>query len=126
MSKPPSPRMRKVNELLREILAEEVTELKDPRIGFVTITGVDTAPNLRNATVFFSVLGDEDATRETGEALTHAHSRPQRAIARQARLKYTPVLEFEPDLAIEQGLRINEIIRHLHDEDDTDTEETAR
>ena len=126
MSKPPSPRMRKVNELLREILAEEVTELKDPRIGFVTITGVDTAPNLRNATVFFSVLGDDDAMRTTGEALTHAHSRLQRAIARQARLKYTPVLEFEPDLAIEQGLRINEIIRHLHDEDDTDDEETGR
>ncbi|MDJ0959204.1 MAG: 30S ribosome-binding factor RbfA [Acidimicrobiia bacterium] len=125
MSKPPSPRMRKVNELLREILAEEVTELKDPRIGFLTITGVDTAPNLRNATVFFSVLGDEDAMRDTGEALTHAHSRLQRAIARQSRLKYTPVLEFQPDMAIEQGLRINEILRHLHDDEDVVDEETS-
>ncbi len=125
MSKPPSPRMRKVNELLREILAEEVTELKDPRIGFVTITGVDTAPNLRNATVFFSVLGDEDAMEQTGEALTHAHSRLQRAIARQARLKYTPVLEFRPDMAIEQGLRINEILRHLHDEEEASTGESS-
>jgi ribosome-binding factor A len=117
--------MRKVNELLREILAEEVTELKDPRIGFVTITGVDTAPNLRNATVFFSVLGDNEAKRETGEGLTHAHSRLQRAIARQARLKYTPVLEFEPDQAIEQGMRIDEIIRQLHDEDEADDTEGA-
>ena len=118
MSKPPTPRMRKVNELLREILAEEVTELTDPRIGFLTITGVDTAPNLRTATVFFSVLGDEEARDATGEALTHAHSRLQRAIATQARLKYTPVLEFKPDVAIEQGLRINEILHHLHDEED--------
>jgi ribosome-binding factor A len=110
--------MRKVNELLREILAEEVTELKDPRIGFLTITGVDTAPNLRHATVFYSVLGDEEAMVATGEALTRAHSRLQRAIARQARLKYTPVLEFEPDAAIEQGLRINEILHHLHEEEE--------
>jgi ribosome-binding factor A len=110
--------MRKVNELLREILAEEVTELKDPRIGFLTITGVDTAPNLRHATVFYSVLGDEEAIASTGEALSRAHSRLQRAIARQARLKYTPVLEFQPDLAIEQGLRINEILHHLHEEED--------
>ena len=63
--------------------------------------------------------------RETGEALTHAHSRLQRAIARQARLKYTPVLEFEPDRAIEQGMRIDEILRHLHDEDDPDPEEAT-
>ena len=68
--------------------------------------------------MFYSVLGDEDAMRDTGEALTHAHSRLQRAIARQSRLKYTPVLEFQPDLAIEQGLRINEILRHLQDDED--------
>ena len=125
MSKPRSPRMRKVNELMREILAEEVTELKDPRIGFLTITGVDTAPNLRHATVFVSVLGDEDEIEATGEALTSAHSRLQRAIARQARLKYTPVLEFQPDLTVAQGLRINEILHHIHEGDEaTEAEET--
>ena len=60
MSRSTTPRMRKVNELIREIVAEEVTELKDPRIGFVTITGADTAPNLRRAVVFYSVLGSEE------------------------------------------------------------------
>lgn len=118
MTKSPSPRMRKVNELLREILADEVVELKDPRIGFLTITGVDTAPNLRHATVFYSVLGEAGELEATGEALTHAHSRLQRAIARQAHIKYTPVLEFQPDPTIEQTLRITEILQHIHDEDE--------
>jgi len=118
MTKRPSPRMRKVNELLREILAEEVVELKDPRIGFLTITGVDTAPNLRHATVYFSVLGEEGALEATGEALTHAHSRLQKAIARQAHIKYTPVLGFRPDPTIEQAMRIGEILQHIHDHDD--------
>jgi ribosome-binding factor A len=110
--------MRKVNELLREILAEEVTELKDPRIGFLTITGVDTAPNLRNATVYYSVLGDDDERAATGEALAHAHSRLQRAIANQARLKYTPVLDFRVDPSIDEGLRIEQILRRIHEEDE--------
>jgi ribosome-binding factor A len=113
MSKSPVPRMRKVNELVREIVAEEVTELKDPGIGFVTITGVDTSPNLRNAVVFYSVLGTEEEIEATGEALQRAHSRLQRAVARQTRLKYTPVLHFEPDAAVERGVRINRILHDL-------------
>lgn len=113
MSKRPVPRMRKVNELVREIVAEEVTELKDPGIGFVTITGVDTAPNLRNAVVFYSVLGTDEEIEATGAALQRAHSRLQRAVARQARLKYTPVLHFERDAAVERGVRINRILYDL-------------
>ena len=118
MSKPRSPRMRKVNELLREVIAEEAAELKDPRIGFLTITGVDTAPNLRTARVFYSVIGDDEQRAETAAALKSAAKRFQAAIGQQTRLKYTPVLEFRIDPAIDQGLRIDELLQQLHDEEE--------
>ena len=120
MSKPPSPRMRKVNELLREVIAEEAAELKDPRIGFLTITGVDTAPNLRNARVYYSVLGDETERIETAAALKSAARRFQAAIGQQTRLKYTPVLEFLVDPSIDQGLRIDELLQSIKEEEGGD------
>ena len=64
--------MYKVNELMREIIAEAVSELKDPRIGFVTITGVDTSPDLRHAVVYFSVLGTAEEEAATASALASA------------------------------------------------------
>jgi ribosome-binding factor A len=115
-------RMRKVNELLREIVADEVIELKDPGLGFVTVTGVDTAPDLRHAIVFYSVLGSEEVAASTAEALGRAHSRLQRAIGRQARLKFTPVLEFRPDEAVARGIRINELLYGLAAAPDEDEE----
>jgi ribosome-binding factor A len=105
--------MRKVNEVLREVVAEEVAELKDPRIGFVTITAVDTAPDLRSAKVYFTVLGDAEDRAETGEALNHAAPRIQRAVGGQVRLKYNPKLRFLVDDAVERGLRMNELLREL-------------
>ncbi len=72
MSRPDSPRMRKVNELLKEVIADAVTNLKDPGIGFLTITGVNTSPDLRNAFVFYSVRGSDEKVEATGEALTRA------------------------------------------------------
>lgn len=119
MKKSPSPRMRKVNELLREVIAEETTELKDPRIGFLTITGVDTAPNLRNARVYYSVLGDEEQQAETAAALKSAAKRFQAVIGRQTRLKYTPVLEFLVDPAIDQGIRMEALLQNLKDEEES-------
>lgn len=116
MSDAPSSRMRKVNELLREVIAEEAIELKDPRIGFLTITGVDTAPNLRTARVYYSVMGDDEQQAATATALKSAAKRFQAAIGRQTRLKYTPVLEFRIDPSIEQGLRMNALLHHLEDE----------
>ena len=105
------PRMRKVNELLREVIAEEVVRLKDPRIGFVTITGVDTAPDLRNATVFCSVMGSDEEREVTKEALQHAAPHIQHAISGQVRLKYLPRLRFELDAALAQGQRIEELLQ---------------
>lgn len=120
MSKPPSPRMRKVNELIREVVAEQAAQLKDPRIGFLTITGVDTAPNLRSARVYYSVLGDDTEREETAAALASAAKRFQAAIGSQTRLKYTPVLEFRTDPAIEQGLRIDALLQQIHEEEGQD------
>jgi ribosome-binding factor A len=108
--------MRKVNELLREVIAEEATELKDPRIGFLTITGVDTAPNLRSARVYYSVMGDEEQHAATAAALKSAARRFQAVIGAQTRLKYTPVLEFIVDPSIEQGLRIDALLHHLEED----------
>jgi len=116
MSKPLSPRMRKVNELLRELIAEEAAELKDPRIGFLTITGVNTAPNLRTAIVYYSVIGDDDQHAETAAALKSAAKRFQAAIGKQTRLKYTPVLEFRVDPAIDEGIRMDQLLQRLKEE----------
>lgn len=113
MSKSTSPRMRKVNELLREVIAEEAIELKDPRIGFLTITGVDTAPNLRTARVYYSVIGDDAQHTETAAALKSAAKRFQAVIGKQTRLKYTPVLQFLVDPAIDEGLRMDALLQNL-------------
>jgi len=118
MSKPRSPRMRRVNELLREIVAEEATELKDPRIGFLTITGVNTAPNLRNAIVYYSVIGDDEQHERTAAALSSAAKRFQAVIGSQTRLKYTPVLEFRLDPSIDEGLRMDRLLQELHEKEE--------
>ena len=122
MSRQPTSRMRKVNELLREVIAEESVELKDPRIGFLTITGVDTAPNLRTARVYYSVIGDDQQLEETAIALKSAAKRFQAAIGQQTRLKYTPVLEFRVDPSIDQGIRIDALLQQIDDEEATPDE----
>lgn len=110
-------RMRKINEVLREVIAETVGDLKDPRIGFVTVTGVSTAPDLRHATVYYSVLGDPENSAETQEALDHAAPYVQSVVARQVRLKYIPKLHFTLDDTIERAMRINRILHDIHEEE---------
>lgn len=114
------PRMRRVNELLREIVADEVPRLKDPRIGFVTITGVDCAPDLRHATVYYSVLGSEEEQADTAEALEHSAPHLQAIIGPQVKLKYIPRLHFRRDPAIEAGMRMEEILRRIQDHEEGD------
>jgi len=96
-------RMRRVNESVRQVLSEEVGRLKDPRIGFVTVTGVETSPDLRHARVFVSVLGTERKRQQTLSGLEAAHSVLQSALARELRLKRTPQLAFEYDPSVERG-----------------------
>ncbi len=106
-------RIRRVNEILREVIAEECSNLKDPRIGFLTITGVSTSVDLRNAHVYYTVLGDEESEAETARALDGAASRVRAAVGRQVRLKYLPKLEFRPDPAAMHARRIEGILRRM-------------
>ncbi len=109
--------MRKVNELVREVVADAVTDLKDPRIGFVTITGAETSPDLRHAIVYYSVLGSDQEKADTAEALRSATPRIQGALGAETRLRYTPKLEFRVDASIDEGIRINQILADLAEED---------
>jgi ribosome-binding factor A len=120
MARQKSPRMRKVNELVREVVADAVTDLKDPRIGFLTITGAETSPDLRHAVVYYSVLGSEDEKTETAAALSSAKSRIQGVLGRETRMRYTPVLSFKVDPSIDEGLRINQILADLEDAEEHD------
>ena len=114
----PSDRMRKVNELLREVLSESLLDLKDPRIGFVTVTAVRTSPDLRQATVYVSVLGSERKRERSLEGLEAAHGVLQARIADEVRLKRTPTLTFEFDPTVEEGVRMSKLIDELAPDDE--------
>lgn len=116
MSRQPSPRMRKVNESVREVVADEIPHLTDPGLGFVTITGVDTSPDLRSAVVFYSSLGDEDEAEATAAALKRAAPHLQEELGRQLRMKYTPRLTFRIDESIARAARIDQILREIESE----------
>jgi len=118
-----SPRMRKVNELIREVVADAVVDLKDPRIGFLTITGAETSPDLRHAVIYYSVLGSDEEKSDTAEALGRASSRIQRAIGSETRLRYTPKLKFRVDPSIDEGLRISAILAEMAEEDQDDQDD---
>ena len=112
-----SDRMRRVNESVRQVLSEALPELKDPRIGFVTVTGVETSPDLRHARVFVSVLGSEKKRKQSLEGLAAAHGVLQSRLARELRMKRTPTLAFEYDPTVEEGVRMSKLIDGLvHDE----------
>jgi ribosome-binding factor A len=106
-------RMRRVNEALKEVLSEGIVELKDPRIGFVTVTGVVTSADLRHARVFVSVLGSERKREGSLAGLTAAHGVLQARVARELRMKRTPQLAFEYDPTVERGVRMTQLIDEL-------------
>ena len=111
-------RMRRVNEAVRAVLSEALPELKDPRIGFVTVTGVETSPDLRSARVFVSVLGSAQKRDASMTALASAHAVLQARIGRELRLKRTPQLAFEYDPSVERGVRMTQLIDELADPDE--------
>jgi ribosome-binding factor A len=113
-----SDRMRRVNEAVREVISEGVGELKDPRVGFVTVTGVETSADLRQATVFVSVLGGEGKREKTLAGLAAAHGVLQARVARELRLKRTPQLTFEYDPTVERGVRMTQLIDELAPRDE--------
>ena len=104
-------RMRRVNEAVREVLSARIAEgLKDPRIGFVTVTAVETSPDLRHARVYVSVLGDEAEREQTLAGLASSHGVLQAQVARELRMKRTPTLAFEYDASVDHSMRINELL----------------
>jgi ribosome-binding factor A len=105
--------MRRVNAAVREVLSETIGELKDPRIGFVTVTGVETSTDLRHAVVFVSVLGSERKREKSIDGLQAAHGLLQARIARELRMKRTPQLTFEYDPTVERGVRMTQLIDEL-------------
>jgi ribosome-binding factor A len=113
-----SERMRRVNEAVRETLAEAVGELKDPRIGFVTVTGVQTSPDLRHAVVYVSVLGSERKRTKSLAGLDAAHGVLQARLAQELRMKRTPQLTFQYDPSVEQGVRMSKLIDELVEDTD--------
>ncbi len=110
-------RMRRVNEAIREALADAVGDLKDPRIGFVTVTGVETSPDLRHAKVFVSVLGSDQKREESLEGLESAHGVLQSVLASELRMKRTPQLTFEYDPTVAEGVRMSQLIDELAPDD---------
>jgi ribosome-binding factor A len=107
----PYPRTARVNQVLREVVADALERLSDidDRLRLITVTSVDTTPDLRRATVYLSSLSDEAA-----EVLADERINLQREIGRQVRLKRTPLLEFKPDPAVAHGFQVEEILRRLH------------
>jgi ribosome-binding factor A len=114
--------MRRINEVLREVVGAAISgDLSDPRIGFVTVTSVETSPDLRTAKVYVSVLGDEAERGATLDGLRSSHGVIQARIAAETRMKRTPTLTFHYDETVEQGVRISRLL----DEDGPDDEPEA-
>ncbi|MGH3078540.1 MAG: 30S ribosome-binding factor RbfA [Gaiellaceae bacterium] len=115
-----SERRRRVNEAIRQVLSDAVPTLKDPRIGFVTVTGVQATKDFSQAKVFVSVLGSEGDRERSLAGLQAARGVLQAQVARELGLRRTPVLTFEYDPAVEQGVRLTKIIDELAPEDPDD------
>jgi ribosome-binding factor A len=102
--------MRRINEVLREVIGATIAELSDPRIGFVTVTSVETSPDLRAAKVYVSVLGSDEEREATLVGLRSSHGVLQSKIAAETRMKRTPTLSFHYDETVEQGVRISRLL----------------
>jgi ribosome-binding factor A len=104
-------RMRRINEVMRKVLGGAILrDLEDPRIGFVTVTSVDTSPDLRSARVYVSVLGDQADREATLAALGSSHGLLQAAVAREIRMKRTPTLTFHYDEGPERAARVTRLL----------------
>jgi ribosome-binding factor A len=106
-------RPERVAEEFREILAEEIPRLKDPRVGFVTVTHVDVSPDLRRATVFYTVMGQDKDHRRTRAGLLSARTHLRAVLGHQVRMKFTPDLEFQEDVGLTQVERVTELLREI-------------
>ena len=106
-------RPERVAEEFREILAEEIPRLKDPRVGFVTITHVDVSPDLRRATVLYTVMGEDRDRRSTRAGLDSARAHLRATLGSQVRMKFTPELDFKEDVGLGQVERVSELLKQI-------------
>lgn len=113
-----SQRTERVGKLARQVLGDAIRLLKDPRVGFVTVTRVRVSPDLRHARVSVSVLGDEDARKESLAGLESAKPVLRAELGRQMRMKYLPDLAFELDEGAERAERIEDLLRQIHEKDE--------
>jgi ribosome-binding factor A len=118
-----SERLQRVAEELREVLAEEIQRLKDPRLGFVTVTGVRVSADLHRARVFYTVLGEDRDHKGTRAALRSATPRLRSVVGREIRMKVTPELEFSEDDSLERGDRVEELLEQIHHEEQKEDRE---
>lgn len=100
-------------------------ELKDPGVGFVTVTGVDVSADLKRAKIYYSVLGDENSKEESASALKRACGFIQHEIGKRLRLKHTPEISFQFDGSVEYGAHIEELIQKIHRQDKPDQDESV-
>jgi ribosome-binding factor A len=115
--------MRRVDEAVRAVLSDAIAkQLQDPRVGFVTVTGVQTSPDLRHARVYVSVLGDDDARAASLDGLRSAHGFLQGRIAAKLTLKHTPTLTFEYDESVDRGMRITTLLSKQDTRDGKDVD----
>jgi ribosome-binding factor A len=119
-----STRTEKLSDLIREEISRLLLrEIRDPRIGFVTITGASVSPDLRNVRVFVSVLGDAAARDASLRALASAAGFIQKALFRNLRLRHSPAVAFQLDDSLERGDRIEQVLRRIHEGTDAGPEE---
>ncbi len=109
------PRTARANEVVLEVLGEELERLSDPRLGFVTLTGVELNTDLRVADVYYTVLGTEEEHASTAAGLQSATPHLRAVVGREVKLKFVPELRFHEDPAVAQGARIEAILRELHE-----------
>ena len=106
--------MRRVDEAIRQVLGDAVSgDLKDPRVGFITVTDVRTSADLRHARVYVSVLGDAEQRQASLDGLRSAHGFLQSRVARELRLKRTPTLEFTYDDTTDRAMRVGALIDEI-------------
>jgi ribosome-binding factor A len=119
---PQGPRVERVGEEFREILAEEIPKLKDPRIGFVTVTGVKVTGDLRRAWIYYTAFGEDKERASTRAGLRSAIPRLRAVIGKQVRLKFLPELEFQEDATLEEATRIDRLIARLNAGNEPDSD----
>jgi len=118
-------RSTRVADLLREEIGNIILkELQDPRIGFVTVTGVSVSNDLKHARIYISVMGSSEETEQTFLGLESARGFIQNCIGRRVKLRYTPEITFRPDTSVSYGSHIDSILRSLHTETDTPVSES--